>query len=245
MKLSSCHSIRLVALGALAPVMASVLGGAGCSDDVASTDATDGGSFEERDATTDTCGACVADQCTAAWALCLTDDGCLEARACVSRGSNASACICRTTGDGGTSAEGLYRAFAACNDARTCAGCATDCAIRCGAQAPTLPPPCDHVADASSTDADGGDAGEADAADAGEALEPSADGCTSCAASRCDGAKNACPIGSECAAFLECAFACNDTDCAAACGVSHATGKVAAIELATCARSSCAAECGL
>jgi hypothetical protein len=74
---------------------------------------------------------------------------------------------------------------------------------------------------------------------------PTAESCASCSDSKCGDAKRACAIGSECANFLECAFACTDSGCVAECGRLHATGKVAAVELATCTQAGCQAECRL
>ena len=253
MKHRSFHPLGFAALGAFALVMASGLGGVGCTEVRTDAGADDGGVVENSEAGADTCGACVADQCAAAWALCLTDESCLAVRDCA-RSNDAASCACSAK-DGGTGAGDRYRAFTMCSDARTCASdsasaCASDCAARCSSATTTTPAPCD-VPDASieidaSVDA-GDDAGPSDAgeSDAGQQPAPSADGCASCAGSKCDSAKKACAIGSECALFLECAFACADSACVAACGDSHATGKVAAVELATCAEAGCEAECGL
>ena len=254
MKHPSWTPIGFAALGASTPVMAFVLGGAGCSDVTADAGAEDGGIVQSSEASTDTCGACVADQCTAAGALCLPDESCLAVRDCA-RSNDATTCACSAASDGGTSAGDRYRAFTMCTDARTCASdsaraCASDCTASCTSPKTTTPASCD-VRDAStesdaSADA-GDDAGPSDAgeSDAGQQQAASADGCASCADSKCDSAKKACAIGSECAAFLECAFACADSACVDACGNSHATGKVAAVELAACAEAGCEAECGL
>ena len=101
--------------------MTSVLGGAGCAEEVTTDDeAADHATFEKGGA--DTCGACVADECTAAWALCLTDESCLGVRDCVNGSEGGTSCVCAAATDGGKSPAKLYRAFTMCNDARTCAG---------------------------------------------------------------------------------------------------------------------------
>lgn len=227
--------------GALALVaVGSVLAGAGCATTANDSGSEDAAVIVPTEAAAGACHACVADACTAAWALCLTNEDCLSVRDCARTGSSAE-CACGPASDAGASGGDRYRAFTTCNDARTCAaGCASDCASSCASPPATTPAACE-VPDA------GADAADDAGADAGDAPPPgpSADGCASCAAAKCDSAKKACAIGSECAVFLECAFACADSTCVSGCGRSHATGQVAAVELATCAQAGCEAECGL
>ncbi|MBX3204227.1 MAG: hypothetical protein KF764_04115 [Labilithrix sp.] len=243
MKSPPRHPLGLYALtGALVLGGGSLLAGSGCSTATSDAASDDAGVFEARETGSATCGACVADACTAAWATCLTDEACLAVRRCAAAdgcdGACAATCACSGEADGGA----RYRAFAACSDARTCGdGCATDCAARCTGGPPSIaaPAPCD--------DADG-DAGAGSASDGGEAAPPTAptaESCASCAASKCGDAKRACAIGSECASFLACVFECADEACADGCGRLHATGKVAAVELATCTQAGCESECGL
>jgi len=256
MKPSPLPPFGLAALpGALALGTAGLLASGGCTG-ATEPDAEDAGVFEAQDATGGTCASCVADQCTAAWALCLTSESCIEVRDCARGAPDAAACTCEASTDGGgASAAKLHRAFTTCNDARTCADpCAGHCTSSCATPPTTTPAACGGTAPATdrdaSTDAEGDAALDAGGADASDAALPSlpaasADACARCAETRCASAKNACAIGSECAAFLECSFACADGACVTECGRSHATGKVAAVELAACAQAGCGTECGL
>lgn len=250
MKHPSRHPLGFVALtGALALVAVGAgLAGVGCTTVATSSGSEDAAVFVTTEAGVSACQTCVADECTAAWALCLTNESCLSVRDCARTGSGLD-CTCNGANDAGLRGGDLYRAFTTCNDARTCAtGCASDCASTCASPPATTPAPCE-VPDASASDLDAGaDAADDASADAGETPSPpgpSADRCASCAAAKCDSAKKACAIGSECAVFLECAFACADSTCVYGCGRLHATGQVAAVELATCAQAGCEAECGL
>lgn len=252
MMLSSPHHLGLLALpGAfMVSTGAALLAGSGCASDVSDALADDAGAFEGSDAGVASCAPCVASQCTAAWALCLTDESCLAVRRCgAATGCDeacATSCVCAADADGG-SGGALYRAFAACTDARRCAeGCATDCASSCAAAAPTTTPAACHAADASTTADAGNDSGSAP--DAGDFTAPgpaTADSCASCAEDKCGDAKKACAVGSECASFLACTFGCTDSGCTDDCGRLHATGKVAAVELATCTQTGCKLDCGL
>ncbi|MBX3197502.1 MAG: hypothetical protein KF894_05045 [Labilithrix sp.] len=244
------HRFGLVALtSAFALGGGTLLAGPGCAatDDAPESDA---GAFEGIEAGRATCSVCVAEECTAPWALCLTDESCLAARRCAAAEGCDDVCVetCACSDPGGA----RYRAFAACNDARTCgAACAADCATTCAEGAPTTSVACAPAGDAGgSSDAASADAGEADAAsaDAGEVdaePRPTADTCAACAAGKCGDAKRACALGSECASLLACVFECADEACADECGRLHATGKVAAVELATCTQAGCERECGL
>ena len=234
----------LVAFGASAIVV-----GSGCT--VLTNDALpdDAGVFEggDSDVDTTTCSTCVANECTAPWALCLTNDSCIEVRACAAEG-DATSCACDPSSDGGATGGNLYRAFTACNDARSCAGtCTTSCS--CGSTPKTSPAACDQDGGTDPIDAatrvDAG--GDVEGGDASASVDAGSDtnSCAACANRACDSATAACAVGSECAAFLTCMFACTDSACIDACAKNHATGKVAAIELATCTGSSCGKECGL
>lgn len=170
--------------------------------------------------------------------------------------------------DAGASLDALaaYRMFAACNDLRTCTTCASDCTTTCATGGSnTFPASCttpsDAGADASDAAvADAGDAAVADAGDAGDAAvgdastdggtssgpDPSAvDACSQCVASACADPKRACAVGSDCAAFLACTFACTDAACASQCGVTYSAGKTAASTLSNCTITSCSGACGL
>lgn len=141
------------------------------------------------------CTSCLATECVGVWAACLTAPGCQAAQAC-----------------------GTYRAFAACNDARSGGTCLADCKA-----ASKTAPACE-----------GGDAGDAG----------TVDGCTSCVSGKCGDAKRSCALGTECAAYLACAYAAKDAAGAEDCGRLHATGKAAAVELATCTNAGCTDACG-
>lgn len=166
--------------------------------------------------------------------------------------------------DGGANTLAAYAAFASCNDVRTCGKCATDCSSTCanGSTKSTKPGECGgadagvDAADGGVTDgggitdgggaADGGDAGDAGAVDASVTPAPSTvDACASCVAGKCGDAKKACALGTECSAFLGCAYACADAACVDACGKSRATGKASATELSSCTLISCRSACGL
>ena len=131
-------------------------------------------------------------------------------------------------------------AFASCNDARTCTKCATDCAAACasGATKTTAGSCADATADA-------GYAADAGAADASAVTEPpSADGCATCVTDKCNDAKKACALGTECSVFLACAYGCADAACVDTCGKTHSTGKASATELSSCMLTSCRSACG-
>ena len=217
----------------------------------------DAGVYEGGDAAVSQCTPCVVDQCTGAWAVCLTDPGCRAVRACAtpfaeSQGAvNDCVCSVDSGADAATSAQAAYQMFASCNDARTCTSCATDCATSCsGGGAKTTVPSCtdgDAGLDASDTDAGDADtdAGDADT-DAAPAPAPvTVDGCASCVAGKCGDPKKQCAPATECAAFLGCVAACSDAACAEDCGSKHATGKAAAESLASCTLAACSAACGL
>lgn len=247
MNLSSWHQLGFATVaGAFALGSVATLAESGCT--VLTNDAPpdDAGVFEGGDAIAPACSTCVVSECTAAWALCLTDESCRSVRSCATNEFCESNCAQSCTCGADAGVANLYRAFATCNDMRTCTGaCATDCASSCTTPKTTTPPPCDDP-DASIEAADGGteDAGDADVGDAAPS-SPTAESCASCAADKCDGASKACVSGSECAAYLACMFGCGTSDCASSCEELHATGKVAAIELASCTGSSCTNECGL
>lgn len=242
MMLPFSHRFGLLAItGALALGAASMVAGAGCT--VLTNDAPpdDAGLYEGGDVQVASCPSCVASECTAASALCLTNEGCLAVRDCAKAGD--AGCGCGTNEDGGTRARDLYRAFEACTAARSCTGtCAAECAAHCTAHAATSTlGTCVPVVEPDAGDVD---AGDAEATDAGAAA-PTAESCFTCANDECTSAKQACAVGTECAAYLACVLACDDAACASACNGLHATGKVAATELAACTESSCKIECGL
>ncbi|MBX3264847.1 MAG: hypothetical protein KF782_34565, partial [Labilithrix sp.] len=111
------HRFGLFALtGAFALGGGSLVAGPGCAAATDDAPESDAGAFEASEAGRATCSVCVADECTAAWALCLTDEGCLAARRCAGAAECGDACAtaCACGGAGGA----RYRAFAACNDAR-------------------------------------------------------------------------------------------------------------------------------
>jgi hypothetical protein len=221
----------------------------------------DAGTFEAStaDAASNACGSCVALECVGPWAVCLGDEGCQKLRACdnpftESEGARLG-CFCQapaaTDGGGAVDPLAAYAAFASCNDAKTCAACASDCTASCAGGGRKTTVSCagdagsDAESDASPT-TDAGDAGT-DAGDSGVVAPevPSVDGCAACVSGRCDAAKKLCAIGSECAAFLACAKGCGDAACVTACGASHSTGKASAMELSSCTLTSCRSACGL
>jgi hypothetical protein len=230
-------------------VLGGVVAGSGCT--VLTNDALpdDAGKFDgETDASSPTCAACLGQECVGQWATCLTDPAC----AAIAKRGDVAACVAPEV-DGGADPVAVYGAFTACNGTKTASGgaCASDCT------ASSLPSPCatgdggvDASNDGAASDAgaDDADAGETDAAadaDAGTMtpVNPAA-ACASCISGACGDAKKACAIGSECAAYLECAFAADDVAATEECGRQHATGKSAAVELATCTRVGCSDACG-
>lgn len=212
--------------------------GAGCTVQTNDAPPDDAGVFEGGgEGGAAACTTCLSLECTGTWATCLTDPTCQAVHAC-----GTADCVC--SADAGADAgdpRALYRAFAACNDARSGGACAADCK----AKATTNPPPCageDAGADAATDAGDGGDAGDAGAA--APAPSSSVDACASCVSSKCGDAKKACALGTECAAYLACVYAAKDAAGAEDCGRLHATGKVAAVELATCTNAGCTDACG-
>lgn len=244
---------------------------AGCSDtDDAAPESV--GSFEAgADASlSSACTSCVAQECSGAWALCLTDPRCVALRACAtplrSTASQSSGarqeCFCSSSGasgstDGGADPLAAYAAFASCNDTRTCGACSSDCTSSCTNGAPrTMPGSCGSpsgdagdAGDAGATATDAAidlDAGDAEAGDASDAAAPAApESCSTCISNRCGDPKKLCALGSECSVFLECAYGCADVSCVDACGTSHATGRAGALELSSCTLTSCRSACGL
>lgn len=271
MRFRSSLALPALAFAAIScgAVGALVVGAPGCT--VLTNDAPldDAGTFEAGgDAgPSQACTSCVTQECTGAWAVCLTDSRCVALRACnnpftESQGAR-DACFCATadaaaaTPDGGVEPLAAYAAFASCNDARTCGKCATDCASACAGGATSTAANACGGGDAgapqndAATDLDAGDAGDAAAqgdADADAAVPapeaPSADRCSTCVSDRCGDPKKACAIGSECSAFLACAYACTDVACVDACGTAHSTGKESARELTNCTLTSCRSACG-
>lgn len=198
------------------------------------------------DAASNDCTTCAALECTGPWAVCLTDSRCVALRGCNdSSGPRQSdlerqQCFCDgsdaagATPDGGADHLAAYSAFAACSDARTCGACASDCTRACTAGAPIR-----RTTAASCGDDAGVDSGIFDSGIA------NVDACASCVADKCDDAKKACALGSECSVFLACAYGCADASCVAACGDAHSTGRASAMELASCTLTSCRSACGL
>jgi len=213
------------------------------------------------DAASNDCTTCAALECTGPWAVCLTDSRCVALRGCNdSSGPRQSdlerqQCFCDgsdaavATPDGGADHLAAYSAFAACSDARTCGACASDCTSACTAGAPirrTTAASCgdDAGVDSAGVDSAGVDSGiiNSGIVDSGIA---NVDACASCVADKCDDAKKACALGSECSVFLACAYGCADASCVAACGDAHSTGRASAMELASCTLTSCRSACGL
>jgi hypothetical protein len=246
--------------------MVAGLGIPGCT--VLTNDALpdDAGKFEGGgDASSTACTSCVAVECTAPWAVCLTDSRCVALRGCSTPFSESAAgrqkCFCDTADASATTEDAgvadplaAYAAFASCNDARTCARCASDCTSSCSSGGTkTTAGSCSTddagtdtdggVADAATDD--GGDAGDAGVPDATTSETASVDGCAACVSDKCDAAKKACALGSECSAFLACAYGCVDAACVDACGKSFSTGKASATELSSCTLTSCRSACGL
>ena len=256
-------SVALAAGAAMLVASALGLGLEGCT--VLTNDALpdDAGTFEAGDGGGSTaCASCVTQECTGAWAVCLTDSRCVALRACnnpfgESQGARDK-CFCDTadasasTPDGGADPLAAYGAFASCNDARTCGKCATDCAATCASGATKTTAGACGTPDDAGTDADAAtdldasdDAGDAEVPEAGTPPEaPSADRCAQCASDRCGDQKKACAIGSECSTFLGCSYGCADASCVGACGKAHSTGKESATELANCTLTSCRSACG-
>ncbi len=216
----------------------------------------DAGLFEGGDAKTSSCDVCLSFYCAAPQALCLTDPACTGVLACATASSCdttcQTGCACTATSDGGPSPDRLYHAYTSCNDARI-GTCANDCAVL--HRSPSTLGPCTEPEDAGASDAaipgtdasasDGGpDDGGLDAG-ATDAAIPGTDACIACAAASCSAAVSACASGTECGAFLACASACTTASCAEDCATQHATGKVAATELATCTIGNCQKSCEL
>jgi hypothetical protein len=144
----------------------------------------------------------------------------------------------------------LYHAYTSCNDAKLTA-CASECAAENRASS-TLPACPSSDAGTETPDAgddagtsDGGidDAGTEDGGDAG--LPPGTDACLACAAANCSAPLAACGSGTECGKFLACSSSCSNGPCLEDCAAQHATGKVAATELATCTATNCQKSCEL
>ncbi len=207
---------------------------------------------------TNRCDECVVVECVAASALCLTDERCLARRLCGAGGAGeACTSSCIASADGGTDEveDGSYGAFASCIEGRACRECARHCGS--GGQCTVVssgPSTCGDL-DAGTPDAapaagiegtgDGGDAGDGGVEDAGIPRGPSVGACADCVDAACVSALRACGIGSECTTFLTCISGCEDRACAAGCERRHSTGRPAALELASCARTSCRPPCGL
>lgn len=226
---------------AVVMVAASLLGGlalvAGEGCTVLTNDALpdDAGIFEGGDATAEgACNTCLAAACLGPAALCLTSDACAGVVDC----NGDAGCVCAASNDGGPSPDRLHHAYTSCFDDEI-AACATECAAE--NRSPSTTPAC--ASDAGATDAtDAGDAGDAGPVDAGTTGTAA---CVACANTNCAAAVASCGSGSECEAFLSCSSACTTGSCITDCGTLHATGKVAASELATCTATSCKNDCGL
>ena len=247
-------------------VLGGSLAGAGCTVLTNDGPPDDAGRFEGGDGgPTAACASCIADQCTGQWALCLTDPACAEAHRCATAASDPSACVCTSVDasvdadtDGGDIADprGIYRAFASCTDTKTTTSCKDDCpgdakksnvstcsdedagTTDAGDDGATTDAGNDADTDAAATDASAGDAGTT------APVTPTVDGCVSCTSSQCGDQKKSCATGTECAAYLECAYVAADATAADDCAKQHATGKAAAVELASCMRAGCGEVCG-
>jgi hypothetical protein len=240
-------------------VLGGMIAGSGCTVLTNDSLPDDAGKFDgDTDASAPVCASCLAQECSGQWAVCLTDPACIA----VAKRASGAACVAPDAGaeDGGVDPLALYGAFTACNGAKSASGatCASDCT------GTSLPSTCalgdagvvdsggaDAADDGAANDAGTDDAGDASIADGGGDADAGtttpvnpAVVCANCVANGCGDAKKACALGSECAAYLECAFAAADAAAAEECGRQHATGKTAAAELATCTRVGCSVACG-
>jgi hypothetical protein len=230
---------------------AALLMHAGCSAQTSVAVADDAGPFEGGgEGGTSSCSACVADQCTGPWVVCMLDPACRAMNACAKGTSGTAAkraCVCEASADavdGGVDPRAAYLAYATCNDARTCTKCASDCTSSCAGGAASTAPSCGGAEDASAA-SDAGDAGDAADADATAPPPSGVDACASCVANRCGDPKKTCALGTECASFLSCTAACGDAACADDCGRRFASGKELAVELSNCTLAGCRSSCGL
>lgn len=236
---------------------------AGCT--VLTNDALpdDAGPESGVDGSAPSCGLCLEVECSGPWSVCLLDGTCQAMHACATApgcgDTCKSSCVCEGPPDGGAPDGGpaalrAYLAFSTCNDARACGPCASQCPGACAdSGAGVICRPLDAGADAST---DSGDAGAGtDAGDAGTGIDASAeastdggasvDGCASCVANACGTALAGCRAGTECAAFLTCAYACATTACTDECGRRFQAGKQGAADLSSCTLASCLGACGL
>ncbi|MBL8613892.1 MAG: hypothetical protein JNL38_41515 [Myxococcales bacterium] len=238
---------------AFAPFALFALSPTGCT--VLTNDAPlDAGVFEGGEGgPSKACPTCAVQQCTALYATCF------DSASCVAIATSLRAPTCDETCDNAAfcaqpQAHVLYRELAACEDAAQC----NACQLTCGRKPESCPNPkaapspsicgggvADASAGDSASDAAATDAGPADAAasDAGDAATPAPETCASCV-TRCGDAKKACAIGSECDGYLQCAMACTDAACVSQCGVTFASGRQSAKDLARCVRITCGTVCG-
>jgi hypothetical protein len=237
---------RLVVFGALfgAAALGAFLASGGCTVLTNDGPPDDAGVFEGGEGgKPNTCETCLAQQCVGPQAACLTDPSCTGIAACDCDGSDCKqACACNAQSDAGTTPWKTYHAFTSCNDAKLSA-CATDCAAE--NRAPSTLSSCETVSDAG---VDAADAGDADAAvtpsdDAG--TTPGTDACNACVAQQCASKIATCGSGTDCEAFLACSSICTTSSCFDDCAGLHATGMVAAGDLATCTTTSCKNDCDL
>jgi hypothetical protein len=188
--------------------------------------------------------------------------GAADPTSCVCTTADAAAAADADT-DGGDVADprGMYRAFASCTDTKTTTSCKDDCpgdakktnvATCSDEDAGTTDAGDDGATDAgtdAAADADTDASVDASTTDAGDAgttapVTPTVDGCVSCTSGSCGDQKKSCATGTECAAYLECAYVAADAAAADECATEHATGKAAAVELASCMRAGCGEVCG-
>jgi hypothetical protein len=244
---------KAIALGAFVIAFAAIGGSAlvsGCTVLTNDRLPDDAGIFEGGEAGdggeagTLSCNACISAACLAPRALCLTNGSCVGVIACgAAAGCDSScqnACACDAVTDAGPSPERLHHAFTSCNDLQVSGTCSSACLAE--HRPPSTLLPCGSSDDA------GVDAGDLDAGDAGDAASDAAatsGSCSACAAANCSANVAACGTGTECAAFLACSSGCTSVSCVDDCVAKHATGKVAATELATCTASNCQIACEL
>ncbi len=210
-----------------------------------------------------TCSSCFSLGCGGLFAACLGDDLCIAQRFCGS-GGNADAGDA-SIGDALADAAAptpierspLYPHVLSCQALSACAVKVQSCVAPFSASCAAT----DAGTDAASLDAampqdaatDAGDAalvdadvlqdGATDTSEAGS-VDAAADAmpvsCADCAA-QC---ASACAAGSVCDAYVQCALGCDSVACVSACAAKNAAGKGAAVEVARCVTSKCAATCG-
>ena len=234
--------------------LAALLASVGCTITTGNGATGTGNNFDDTPQSPNTqpsnpdCNECLFQGCSGSWAVCQSSGECMAIYQCAVQPSCAPDGQCvRGCFDAHPSGQAAYTSLYTCDQAFACGGCTSECtptAQTCQGVTPAYGPSPTQTTDAGTPTET--DSGTTPAPDASQPTNPptSPTDCNGCTATKCANEKGACAAGSDCDAYSQCVSACTDASCVSGCESSHASGKTASDQLATCVASQCATECG-